>query len=299
MLTTELPAFFTEARESVNQVLEEWCGRVEREMDSPVGAAIAYSLRAPGKRLRPALLMAAFRELGGSGDASELAAAVEVVHTYSLVHDDLPCMDNDDLRRGRPTTHKQFDVPTATEAGFRMVPMSARVLAAGAKRLGLDDGTLGAIAGELYRAAGASGMVGGQVMDLEAEGKDLSLEELEKIHRAKTGALITASAVMGALAARASANTIEVIREYGQCVGLAFQIVDDVLDETATSSELGKTAGKDAAQHKATFATVLGVEEAMKRAREQSERAVDLLREHQLDCEILEGLARFIVERRS
>jgi geranylgeranyl pyrophosphate synthase len=297
--TTELPPLFTEAREAVNRELERWCRRVEQDMDGRVGAAIAYSLRAPGKRLRPALVMAAHRELGGTGDAAELAAAVEVVHTYSLVHDDLPCMDNDDLRRGRPTTHKQFDVPTATEAGFRMVPLSARVLAAGAARLGLDHPTLGAIAGELYRAAGASGMVGGQVMDLEAEGKDISLEELERIHRAKTGALITASTVMGAMAADASADTVEVIREYGGCIGLAFQIVDDVLDETGTSSELGKTAGKDAAQHKATFATLLGVDEAMKRARAQSDQAVDLLRGHGLDCEALEGLARFIVERKS
>ena len=242
--------------------------------------------------------MAAHRELGGEGDASELAAAVEVVHTYSLVHDDLPCMDNDDLRRGRPTTHKQFDVPTATEAGFRMVPLSARVLAAGAARLGLDNDTLGQVGVELYRAAGASGMVGGQVMDLEAEGKDISLEELERIHRAKTGALIAASVVMGAMAAKANTGTVEVIREYGSCIGLAFQIVDDVLDQTATSSELGKTAGKDAAQDKATFATLLGVEPAMKLARQHCGRAVDLLRGAQLDCTALEGLARFIVERR-
>jgi len=295
---TELPAFFTEARESVNRVLEQWCERVEHDMEGRVGAAIAYSLRAPGKRIRPALVMAAHRELGGEGDASELAAAVEVVHTYSLVHDDLPCMDNDDLRRGRPTTHKQFDVPTATEAGFRMVPLSARVLAAGAARLGLDNDTLGQVGVELYRAAGASGMVGGQVMDLEAEGKDISLEELERIHRAKTGALIAASVVMGAMAAKANTGTVEVIREYGSCIGLAFQIVDDVLDQTATSSELGKTAGKDAAQDKATFATLLGVEPAMKLARQHCGRAVDLLRGAQLDCTALEGLARFIVERR-
>ena len=295
---TELPAFFTEARESVNRVLEQWCERVEHDMKGRVGAAIAYSLRAPGKRIRPALVMAAHRELGGEGDASELAAAVEVVHTYSLVHDDLPCMDNDDLRRGRPTTHKQFDVPTATEAGFRMVPLSARVLAAGAARLGLDNDTLGQVGVELYRAAGASGMVGGQVMDLEAEGKDISLEELERIHRAKTGALIAASVVMGAMAAKANTGTVEVIREYGSCIGLAFQIVDDVLDQTATSSELGKTAGKDAAQDKATFATLLGVEPAMKLARQHCGRAVDLLRGAQLDCTALEGLARFIVERR-
>jgi len=263
-----------------------------------VGAAIAYSLTAPGKRFRPALVLAAYRELGGTGDATALAAAVEVVHTYSLVHDDLPCMDDDDLRRGRPTTHRKFDVPTATEAGFRMVPLSGHVLAAGAAKLGLGDRQLSAIGVELYRAAGASGMVGGQVLDLEAEGKDISLDQLERIHRAKTGALITASVVLGALAAGAPRETVEVMRQYGHHIGLAFQIVDDVLDQTATSSELGKTAGKDAAQHKATFATLLGVEAAMDAAEREADRAVALLREHGLDCIILEGLARFIVERK-
>jgi geranylgeranyl pyrophosphate synthase len=278
--------------------LERWCANLEADGADPVNQAIAYSLRAPGKRFRPAVLLAAYTELGGTGDAVELGAAVEVVHTYSLVHDDLPCMDDDDLRRGHPTTHCQFDVPTATQAGYQMVALSARVLAAGAARLGLDTEVWGAMARELYRAAGAAGMVGGQVLDIEAEGKEITLDELERIHRAKTGALITASAVMGAIAAQAEDGTVEGIRAYGEHIGLAFQIVDDVLDQTGTSDELGKTAGKDALRLKPTFATLLGTDAANEEARQHASRAVDLLRAHGLDCSILEGLATFIVERK-
>ena len=281
----------------MNAELERWSAELERDPGDEVAAAIGYSLRASGKRFRPAVLLATYEELGGTGDAAELAAAIEIVHTYSLVHDDLPCMDDDDLRRGRPTTHRRFDVPTATSAGYQMVMLSARVLAAGAARLGLDAQRLSAIAVELYRAAGASGMVGGQVLDLEAEGKQISLAELERIHRAKTGALIAASAVIGATAAGADERTITTVRGYGEHVGLAFQIVDDVLDATGTSNELGKTAGKDAAHQKPTFATLLGVDRGQAEAISCTDRAVDLLRQHGLDCRVLEGLAKFIVER--
>jgi geranylgeranyl pyrophosphate synthase len=297
-LIADVSQFLDRTRAAVNAELERWSVELTRDPSDDVAAAISYSLRASGKRFRPALLLAAYEELGGTGDAAELAAAVEIVHTYSLVHDDLPCMDNDDLRRGRPTTHRQFDVPTATVAGFQMVMLSARVLAAGAARLGLDGERLSAIAFELYRAAGASGMVGGQVLDLEAEGKEISLDELEQIHRAKTGVLITASAVIGAMAAGTEDRTIATIREYGAHVGLAFQIVDDVLDATGTSTELGKTAGKDAAHQKPTFAALLGIDRARAAASQHTDRAVALLRQHGLDCKVLEGLAQFIVERR-
>jgi len=237
--------------------------------------------------------------LGGTGPIIEVAAAVEVVHTYSLVHDDLPCMDNDDLRRGRPTTHKVYGVEAATEAGFLLVPVSERVLAAGAERLGGGRELYRKLAVELYRAAGAAGMVGGQVMDLEAEGKDISLEELVAIHRAKTGALIAASGVLGAIAAGASTGQIEAMRAYGYGIGLAFQIIDDVLDATATSDQLGKTAGKDAEQQKATYTAFMGVEGARAEAERQARNAVDHLQVEGLDSSLLSGLARFIVERGS
>jgi geranylgeranyl pyrophosphate synthase len=283
----------------VNGVLEEWAGRVEAEEAAPLGAAMAYGLRTSGKRLRPALALAVYRELGGRGDATELATAIEVIHTYSLMHDDLPCMDDDDLRRGRPTTHTVFGVAAATDAGFRLVPLSARVLRAGANRLGLTDQCRRRIAGELYRAAGAEGMVGGQVLDLEAEGRDVSLEELVRIHRAKTGALIAASGVIGAVAAGADDGAAEAVRDYGFAIGLAFQIVDDVLDATASSRALGKTAGKDVAQQKATYPALLGVEGARLEAERQAATAVARLRAHGLDSTLLAGLARMIVERAS
>lgn len=281
-------------------MLDTWCARVEREVPGPVGEAMAYSLRAPGKRLRPALLVAAYHGAGGTSDAAELAAAVEVVHTYSLVHDDLPCMDDDDLRRGRPTTHRRFGVAAAAEAGFRLVPLSLRILRAGAERLRLDSARVRALVRELYGAAGAAGMIGGQVLDLEAEGTaGTTSGSLERIHALKTGALITASSVMGAIAAGASDAVREAIRAFGRDVGLAFQIVDDVLDATRTSAELGKTAGKDAAQHKASFAAILGAEQAAARARDVVERAIDRLGGVPVDSSVLAGLARYVVERTS
>lgn len=279
--------------------LTRWSARAQRELEGPIGEAIAYSLAAPGKRLRPALVVAAYRELGGGGNATELAAAVEVVHTYSLVHDDLPCMDDDDLRRGRPTTHRAFGAAAAVEAAFRMVPLSARMLAAGAFRLGLDHAVVGALAAELYRAAGVEGMIGGQVLDLEAEGKQLTPEVLIGIHGAKTGALIAASAVMGAIAAKATPAEVTAVRGYGAEIGLAFQIVDDVLDATASSAELGKTAGKDAERRKATYAGILGVAAARAAAVAHATRAVDHLGAIGLDSPLLSALAELMLARRS
>ncbi len=297
--TTDLVSFLTQAREATNAVLGDWCDRIRNDLPEPVGEAVDYSLTAPGKRLRPALVLGVFRELGGHGDVSEIAAAVEVVHTYSLVHDDLPCMDDDELRRGRLTTHRRFGVAVAVDAGVAMVPLAARVLAAGCERLGLAAETMGEIGMELFRAAGASGMIGGQVLDLEAEGRPVSLDDLREIHRHKTGALITASAVIGAMAAGATAARIESVRAYGREIGVAFQIADDVLDATATSQELGKTAGKDARQHKATFATVLGTETAMEEAQDAVSRAMDHLGGGGIDSPLLGSLAKFVVDRRS
>jgi farnesyl diphosphate synthase/geranylgeranyl diphosphate synthase type II len=297
--TTDVQRLLDTTVEAVNRVLETWAVRLETERPDAVGQAMAYSLRGPGKRLRPALVRATYEALGGTGVVDEVAAAVEVVHTYSLVHDDLPCMDDDDLRRGRPTTHKVFGVDVATEAGFLLVPVSERVLAAGVERLGEGRDLYRRLAKTLYRAAGASGMVGGQVMDLEAEGKDISLEELVAIHRAKTGALIAASAVLGAIAAGCDDAQVEAVRAYGYDLGLAFQIIDDVLDATATSAELGKTAGKDAAQHKATYTALMGVDGARAEAERQARSAVDRLQSGGLDSSLLAGLARFIVQRGS
>jgi geranylgeranyl pyrophosphate synthase len=262
---------------------------------------VRYSLLGEGKRLRPTLVFAAHDALNGSAAAgvAGLAAAVEVVHAYSLVHDDLPCMDNDDLRRGRLTAHRAFDVPRATRAGYDMVALAARVLAQGLEELRLPPLRRREISLELFRAAGAGGMIGGQALDLEAEAKALPIDALEQVHARKTGALIAASCVIGGLSAGddVSPGYIEALRCYGDAIGLAFQIADDVLDATATSDQLGKTAGKDAAHAKATFVTLLGVGAARAEAERLAAKAVDHLRDAGLASPILVELAHYIVTR--
>jgi geranylgeranyl pyrophosphate synthase len=207
-------------------------------------------------------------------------------------------MDDDDLRRGRPTTHREFDIPTATRVGFLLVPVAARVLAAAGLELALPADTVGRLAIELFTAGGMTGMVGGQWLDLEAEGRTLTLDELRAVHRGKTGALIEASCAVGALSAGAAAWQLEAIREYGREIGLAFQVADDVLDVTATSEVLGKTAGKDAAVAKSTYVQLLGVEGAQAAAAGHAEAAVNSLERSGVPSGALAALARYIVTRR-
>jgi geranylgeranyl pyrophosphate synthase len=301
-----LRMYLAEARARVDAVLERWGAGGEAFWGPPIAAAVRYSLLSAGKRLRPVLVLASYEAVGGRGGEggrgassgiTELAAAVEVVHAYSLVHDDLPCMDNDELRRGRPTTHRAFDVRTATEAGYHMVALAARVLAAGLEALRLNPERRRAIALELFRAAGAGGMIGGQAMDLEAEGRRVPVAELEEIHRRKTGALIAAACVVGGLAAGAPPAACEALRGYGADVGFAFQICDDVLDATATSDQLGKTAGRDAALAKCTFVALVGVGAARAEAERLAARAVDRLRRAGLVSPTLVELAHYIVTR--
>jgi geranylgeranyl pyrophosphate synthase len=288
-----ISSYLADARHRVDAVLEAWANRAD-----PV---IRYSLLGEGKRLRPTLVFAAYEALNEGGASSagvaELAAAVEVVHAYSLVHDDLPCMDDDDLRRGRPTAHRAFDVPRATRAGYEMVGLAAEVLGHGLGILALPPERNREIALELFRAAGAGGMIGGQALDLEAEAKSLPMEALEEVHRRKTGALIAASCVIGGLSADGSPSHVAGLRAYGSAIGLAFQIADDVLDATATSDQLGKTAGKDAAHAKATFVTLLGVGAARAEAERRAAKAVDHLRDAGLVSPILVELAHYIVTR--
>ncbi len=287
------------------KALAKYLADARARVDTVLAAAttgdevVRYSLLGEGKRLRPTLVFAAHEALHGSSSAgvAELAAAVEVVHAYSLVHDDLPCMDNDDLRRGRPTAHRAFDVPRATRAGYDMVALAARVLSQGLTTLALPQARRREIALELFRAAGAGGMIGGQALDLEAEAKALPMAALEEVHRRKTGALIAASCVIGGLSADSAPGHIGGLRAYGEAIGLAFQIADDVLDATATSDQLGKTAGKDAAHAKATFVTLLGVGAARAEAERLAAQAVDHLRDAGLVSPILVELAHYIVTR--
>jgi geranylgeranyl diphosphate synthase, type II len=261
--------------------------------------AIAYALEGGGKRLRARLFLAAYHACGGAGAPYLLAATIEVVHAYSLVHDDLPCMDDDDVRRGRPTVHRAFTVPVATVAGVAMVPLAVRGALEGAQELGLPDATAAEIVRVLMQASGAGGMIGGQLLDLEGERQSLTLAELERVHRGKTGALIAASARLGGLAAGAPRERLEALDRFGASIGLAFQIADDILDVTATSDQLGKTAGKDQASGKSTYVALLGVDGARDRAAALVEEGCDALRRTGLLDAELEGLARFSVHRPS
>ncbi|MBV9879181.1 MAG: polyprenyl synthetase family protein [Gemmatirosa sp.] len=288
-----------DARARVDAALAAFCGRYLDEVEPATAAAIRYSLLGEGKRLRPVLVLAAYDAAGGRGDASELAAAVEIVHAYSLVHDDLPCMDDDDVRRGRPTVHRVYGVAAATAAGLTMVPLAALAARDAATALGLAPGDVGRIVRELMHAAGGGGMIGGQLLDLEAEGIGQSLQGLERIHGAKTGALIAAAAVIGGLAAGAGPNAVEALDRYGRRIGLAFQIADDVLDVTATTDELGKTAGRDVALGKSTYPALLGVAGAMERAAALVDEGCSALAQSGLLTVTLERLARFSIARRS
>lgn len=289
-----------EARERTDALLVAWAERVVGLVPGRDGAALAYALQTPGKRVRAALVMAAYHAVGGVSPAiAGVAAAVETVHTYSLVHDDLPCMDNDDLRRGRPTTHRAYDVPTATRAGFLLVPVAALVLAQAARDLVLAPAILGRMAAELFQAGGAEGMVGGQWLDLEAERRALNIRELTAVHRGKTGALIRAACALGGIAAEAGPDEITALTAFGADIGLAFQVADDVLDVTGTSAQLGKTAGRDAVLEKSTFVKLLGIEAARREAARLGKRAVEHLGRAGVAPKALEALAQYIVTRES
>jgi len=259
--------------------------------------AMRHSVFAGGKRLRPILCMEAGRMIAGSlpGGIEELGAALEMLHTYSLIHDDLPALDNDDLRRGRPTCHKVFGEAIAILAGDALQTQAYEVLS----RLKCPADARVRIIEEIARGTGTvGGMIGGQVVDLEAEHKRPDLPTLEYIHRAKTAALITASAVSGGLYAGATDDDVGKLREFGQSIGLAFQIVDDVLDVTHTSEQLGKTAGKDTAAEKATYPALFGIDESLKKADALVNTALSALQSFGPRAETLKGLAHFLVERK-
>lgn len=237
-----------------------------------VHEAMHYSIFAGGKRLRPVLTLAAAEACGAADDvAMPAACAVEILHTYTLVHDDLPCMDDDDLRRGRPTSHKVYGEGVAVLAGDALMTeaMAILVRTAGNDSFGTADYVT-----ELCDASGSRQLIGGQVMDLEGEGRDLSEKELEAIHLAKTAALLKASARLGAMAAGASDEQLTALTKYAHSLGLAFQVIDDILDVTASTEKLGKTAGKDENVSKATYPAIIGLDESRKLAKELTEKAL-------------------------
>ena len=292
-----LPEYLIEQQKLVDAELDRWAPS-ESTPPEVIHRAMRYSLFAGGKRIRPILCMAAARTVSDSVAGIETAAcALELVHTYSLIHDDLPALDNDDLRRGKPTCHKVFGEAMAILAGDALLTLAFRVLTA---MDAVDGGRKSRMALELATAAGTPhGMVGGQVADLEGEGKNPDPVLLETIHSAKTGALLRASLRIGGIYAGADEEQLAALSCYGQHAGLAFQIVDDLLDVEQPSEALGKTAGKDAAQHKITFPAVYGLEESRRMAERERERA-----HHALECfgdrgERLRELADLIVHRRA
>jgi len=257
--------------------------------------AMQYCLLAPGKRIRPVLLLECYAACGGRGDIMPAALSVECIHTYSLIHDDLPCMDDDDLRRGQPTCHRKFDEATAV--------LSADALHALGFELLTDLDAPASVRNSMIRkislAIGAQGMVGGQMMDMQADRETISdLLDVERIHIQKTGALFGYCCEAGALLAGGDEIKIHACRRFGRAVGLLFQIADDILDATASSSELGKSAGKDATQHKATYVSILGIDRARELATEMVELALDAIEPLAEKGDRLRLLARYVLERR-
>ncbi|MDT8340897.1 MAG: polyprenyl synthetase family protein [Longimicrobiales bacterium] len=264
-----------------------------------VASAVEHGVLSGGKRLRPILLAAAYRAAGGTGGPTalyDLAVSVELIHAYSLMHDDLPCMDDAELRRGRPTTHRVHGGGVTVRAGLALIPLAAaRVLTAGAA-LGLDPERGRMVAALLLRAAGAAGMVGGQALDLLGEERTLGVEALNELHRHKTGALLRASLEMGAVAAGAPPAVRRALVEYGDAVGLAFQVADDVLDATATAAELGKEPS-DQALGKSTYVSLYGLEEARRRGQALVRDALAALAGGGVEAPPLEALARYVMAR--
>ena len=257
-----------------------------------------YSLQAGGKRIRPILLLAVLHELSGEEhpDALKVAAAIEMIHTYSLIHDDLPSMDDDDLRRGMPTNHKVFGEAVAILAGDALLTYSFGIVAR-LQHVSSDDKIR--LIDLMSVSSGAEGMVGGQILDIEGEEKKLTLEELEQVHRLKTGALLTYSILAGGILAQASNEEIMALSRFGEHLGLAFQIQDDILDVTGTSQELGKTAGKDETSEKSTYPSLLTLPKAKEKLDFHASEAIKALESLEGEKSLLLQLTQLIVQRKS
>ncbi len=273
----------------------------ERAWPATIHRAARYSLAAGGKRIRPVLVLAAGEAVGGvREELMPLACAVEMIHTYSLIHDDLPAMDNDDLRRGKPTSHKVFGEAIAILAGDALLTRAFHLLAEtsadwGEERLRRRLRATSILA----EACGTTGLIGGQVMDLESEGREIVASELERLHRAKTGALLSACVRGGAVLGGAGTEDLALLSRYAASIGLAFQVVDDVLDATESAERLGKTPGKDAAAHKSTYVSVHGLERARAMAATLRDEALQAIAPLGIRGAPLEAIARLIVDRRS
>jgi len=291
-----------------SQLVQSMLERVDEELlalvaleagPSPeiVAAPVRQAVLSPGKRIRPILLLGGYRAVGGDWpEAAVLSCSVELVHAYSLVHDDLPCMDDDVLRRGHPTLHVEFGVRAATLAGAVLMPLAVRTICRAGDGMGLSDETTARLVETLTIASGGRGMVGGQLMDLAAEGRDVSADELEAIHLGKTAALIAASVTMGAIAGGADEDTVAHLDVFGRRLGLAFQTVDDILDLTGSDAELGKTSGRDEALRKATYPALFGLKGAerfSRRLAEEASRELSIVP----NGDVLQDIVEYVIER--
>jgi geranylgeranyl diphosphate synthase, type II len=289
-----LPLYLKQRIAFVDAALDRFVPSAE-ERPATVHKAMRHSLFAGGKRLRPILCLAAAEACGGSPECALFAAcAVECLHTYSLIHDDLPCMDDDDLRRGVPTCHKVYGEAMALLAGDALQALAFELVA---KSQLTHRYTPADLVLELARTASSRHLVGGQVADLEGEGKQLPLEDLRYIHQSKTAALLTTSVKLGAMCADAMPEELNALRDFGMATGLAFQIIDDILDVTQTSEKLGKSAGKDVASQKSTYPALLGLEASRVEAHRLTEEAKRSLEVFGLRKERLRQLAAYLLER--
>jgi geranylgeranyl diphosphate synthase type II len=290
----DLQAYLADRTETVNHALDRFLPRAAAR-PATIHKAMRYSLFAGGKRLRPALCLAAAEACGGAvDDAVPLACAVECIHTYSLIHDDLPAMDNDDFRRGKLTNHKVFGEGIAILAGDALLTQAFDIAA---RCEGWPRYPHQAILFELTHAAGSGQLIAGQVADLEGEGKRISAAQLKYIHERKTSALLRCSTRLGGMSANCTVGRLKALTDFGYHVGLAFQIIDDILDITQTSERLGKTAGKDAQAQKATYPTIVGMEKSKRIAQQLTHRAFDALKIFRGKAVALEALAMYLLQR--
>jgi geranylgeranyl diphosphate synthase, type II len=295
----DVERYLAEKKEIVDSALERYLPG-EEEFPSTLLKAIRHSLFAGGKRIRPILSIAAYEAVRGKGDQIlPFACALEMIHTYSLIHDDLPAIDNDDYRRGKPTCHKVFGEAIALLAGDALLTEAFRLMTKGPfqKDAPGDGWLIIEIVNQVSRAAGILGMVGGQVVDVESEGKEVDLPTLQYIHTHKTGALILASVQIGAKLGGAKEESFSSLTLYGERVGLAFQIVDDILDVKGKAALLGKSTGGDLSKKKATYPALLGVEESKRRAGELIELSIEALISFGPEADPLREIARFVISR--
>ncbi len=298
--TVDLKPYLKEKIALVDTALEQYLPG-EQERPQSIHKAMRYSVFAGGKRVRPVLMLAACEAVGGAVEqAMPAACAMEMIHTYSLIHDDLPAMDDDDFRRGRPTNHKVFGEAIAILAGDGLLTEAFKLLSNPRFTGSTNPATTLAVIQEIAVCAGTYGMVGGQVVDMESEGKpEMDLPTVQYIHTHKTGALIKASVVAGALLGGADQQQLAAIRRYGEAAGLAFQIADDILDIEGTTEEIGKDAGSDEARGKATYPAVMGLAAAKQEAQAMMDEAMLSLEMFGAAAEPLRAIARYIVERKN